>query len=225
MRLTVGPLPPAVYWRRRAIVLAVAVLLVFAIVQSCSNGAKSDGAARTAPASQTQHPAPTSSVGYPETDGPTSAGAAPTPGPTTAAATATAAAPPSDICTDAEMSVIPNPVPATAPRGAVIDISLKIKNVSKRTCTRDVGADLQEIYIKSGAVTVWSSDKCGNVKGTDLRPFTPNFEREYSVDWNGHDVTRCADNLADGPIPPAGVYQVFGRLGTKTSSPVQLTLT
>jgi hypothetical protein len=38
-------------------------------------------------------------------------------------------------------------------------------------------------------------------------------------------VTRCADNLAAGPIPAAGVYQVFGRLGTKTSSPVQLTLT
>jgi hypothetical protein len=204
-------------------VLAVAVLLVFAIVQSCSNGTKSDGAARTSSASQTQHPVPTSTALHPETGGPSSAGAAPTPEPTTAAATATA--PPSDICTDAEMSVIPNPVPATAPRGAFVDISLKIKNVSNRTCVRDVGADLQEIYIKSGAVTVWSSDRCGNVKGTDLRPFTPNFEREYSVDWNGHDVTRCADNLAAGPIPPAGVYQVFGRLGTKTSSPVQLTLT
>jgi hypothetical protein len=207
-------------------VLGVAVLLVFAIVQSCSNGTKSDGAARTDPASRTQHPAPTASVLHPETGGPTSTADAPlAPTPTTAAASPTATAPPSDFCTDAEMSVIPIPVPTTAPRGAVIDISLKIKNISKRTCNRDVGADLQEIYIKSGAVTVWSSDKCGNVKGTDLRPFTPNFEREYSVDWNGHDVTRCAANLADGPIPPAGVYQVFGRLGTRTSSPVRLTLT
>ena len=44
MRLTVGPLPSAVYWRRRAIVLGVAVVLVFLIVQSCSGGeGKSNG--------------------------------------------------------------------------------------------------------------------------------------------------------------------------------------
>ena len=35
MRLTVGPLPPAVYWRRRALVLGVALLVVFLIVQAC----------------------------------------------------------------------------------------------------------------------------------------------------------------------------------------------
>ena len=35
MRLTVGPLPPAVYWRRRSLVLGVALLVVFLIVQAC----------------------------------------------------------------------------------------------------------------------------------------------------------------------------------------------
>ena len=44
-----------------------------------------------------------------------------------------------------------------------------------RTCTRDVGPDLQEIYIKQGARTIWSSDKCGLYKGSDPQPFTPNF--------------------------------------------------
>ena len=36
-------------------------------------------------------------------------------------------------------------------RGAVVDLQLKIKNMSDRTCSRNVGADLQEIFIKSGA--------------------------------------------------------------------------
>jgi hypothetical protein len=223
MRLTVGPLPPAVYWRRRAIVLGVAVLLVFAIVQSCSGGeAKPDDRA-TAPTSQAAGPDPTVSVLRPQTRAPAPAPVT-QPAPT-AAATSAAAAPASGDCTDAEMSVIPVPALTTAPRGATIDIRLKLKNISKRTCTRDVGADVQEIYIKRGAVTVWSSDKCGQVKGSEPREFTPNFEREYSVGWNGRDVTRCANNLANGPVPPAGEYQVFGRLGTKTSNPVKLTLT
>lgn len=206
--------------------LGVAVLLIFAIVQSCSGEGKTDTGAKTAPASQTAGPDPTVSVLRPQTTAPAPAPAtqpAPTTGTTSAAPVA--AGPASGECTDAEMSVIPIPAVTTAPRGATIDMRLKIKNVSKRTCMRDVGADLQEIYIKRGAVTVWSSDKCGNVKGSDPREFTANFEREYSVGWNGRDVTRCANNLANGPVPPAGDYQVFGRLGTKTSSPVKLTLT
>ena len=37
-----------------------------------------------------------------------------------------------------------------AKRGTTVELKLKIKNISTRTCTRDVGADLQEIYVKSG---------------------------------------------------------------------------
>ena len=116
------------------------------------------------------------------------------------------------------------PEVTTVARGAMVAIRLRIKNTGKRTCNRDVGADQQELYIKKGAAKVWSSDTCGNVKGSDVQPFTPNFEREYRVDWNGKDVSKCADNLANGPVPAAGDYQVFGRLATKTSNPVKLTL-
>jgi hypothetical protein len=227
MRLTVGPLPPAVYWRRRAIVLGAAVVVIFLIVQSCSGGdASSVGNAQGHQSSAPGQPTPTVTILRPHTDGPPPK-TAPTrepannPAPTTGAV----APPPDDgSCTDAEMLVTPVPEAATAERGSMMAIRLRIKNQSKRTCSRDVGADQQELYIKKGAEKVWSSDTCGNVKGSDVQPFTPGFEREYRVDWNGHDVSQCAGNLANGPVPAAGDYQVFGRLATKTSEPVKLTL-
>ncbi|MDG4822447.1 hypothetical protein O7635_11360 [Asanoa sp. WMMD1127] len=229
MRLTVGPLPPAVYWRRRAIVLGAAVVVIFLIVQSCSGGdANSVGSGKNG---KTSAPAatPTSDVTVlrPQVDptepAPTEEEEPPPSNP--APRTGDAAPPPDDgSCTDAEMLITPVPEATSAPRGAVLAIRLRIKNTGKRTCNRDVGADQQELYIKKGAEKVWSSDTCGNVKGSDVQPFTPNFEREYRVDWNGKDVSKCADNLADGPVPAAGDYQVFGRLATKTSNPVKLTL-
>ncbi|MEV0721051.1 hypothetical protein [Asanoa sp. NPDC050611] len=227
MRLTVGPLPPAVYWRRRAIVLGAAVVVIFLVVQSCSGGDASSvgngkGGASSAPAA-----APTTgeSILRPHTDPPEEEPTSEPPASNPAPRTGEAAPPPDDgSCTDAEMLITPVPEATSAQRGSTIAIRLRIKNTGKRTCSRDVGADQQELYIKKGAAKVWSSDTCGNVKGSDVQPFTPNFEREYRVDWNGHDVSKCADNLADGPIPAAGEYQVFGRLATKTSNPVKLTL-
>ncbi|ROP31565.1 hypothetical protein EDD30_4479 [Couchioplanes caeruleus] len=128
-------------------------------------------------------------------------------------------------CTDQEISVTPIPAGTTARRGVPIEIRLKIKNVSARTCSRDVGADLQELYIESGAQKVWSSDTCSNAKGSDVREFPSNGEREYNVTWNGRQSNKCAAGLAAGTAPPAGQYQVRGRLGAKVSAPVILTLT
>ncbi|BCJ53669.1 hypothetical protein Asp14428_51440 [Actinoplanes sp. NBRC 14428] len=128
-------------------------------------------------------------------------------------------------CGDPEISVTPIPAGTTARRGIPIEIRLKIKNISARACARDVGADLQELYIESGAQKVWSSDTCSNAKGSDIRQLPPNGEREYKVTWNGHQSNRCSGGLAAGTAPPAGQYQVRARLGSKVSAPVVLTLT
>lgn len=107
----------------------------------------------------------------------------------------------------------------------MVDLHLKIKNRSERTCSRDVGADAQELFIKSGAEKIWSSDTCGTGKGSDPQSFTPGFERSYQVGWNGRDSTKCANGVAAGPNPQAGTYQVFARVGTKLSEPVKLIVT
>jgi hypothetical protein len=144
----------------------------------------------------------------------------PTPSPTASAAN-------SELCTDNEIRVTARPERTTMPRGATLSISLLVKNVSNRTCSRDVGADLQELRILQGTEKIWSSDDCGGLRGHELRQFPPGHERSYSVVWNGKSSSACAKTIKrtpDGPTPRAGEYQLYGRVGTHLSSPVTLTL-
>ena len=127
-----------------------------------------------------------------------------------------------DGCTDAEISVTPLPASTSVKRGAPLEIRLKIKNVGTRTCSRDVGAIAQELYIDQGAQKIWSSDTCSNANQSDVKAIAPGTEREYVVTWNGRMTTKCDNNLAAGPAPAAGVYQLRARLSTKLSDPVAL---
>ncbi|WP_433388266.1 hypothetical protein [Micromonospora sp. KLBMP9576] len=239
MRLTVGPLAPAVYWRRRAVVLGAGLLFLIVLLYSCTGSdrnANKSGDAQPTPGatSSAATPEPTGSVLDPQAGAP-SPGAAggPAAGDPSGEPTGTDSPPVAPVvpavddgtCTDTELTVIPVVQPASVVRGAVANLQLKIKNRSERTCSRDVGADAQELFIKSGAEKIWSSDTCGTGKGSDVQSFTPGFERSYQVGWNGRDTTRCADGVAAGPNLPAGSYQVFARVGTKHSEPVKLTVT
>lgn len=224
MRLIVGPLPAAIYWRRRAMLLGALLIAVLMIAYACSSGgvdpAAQVGASSTAPAAPARSAAPTAkpSDGVIAPIGEVSA--SPTP---TAAISATN----SDLCTDNEIRVTPRPERTTMPRGATLTITLLIKNVSNRTCSRDVGADLQELRILQGTEKIWSSDDCGGLHGHELRQFPPGHERSYSVVWNGKSSSACAKTLKrtpDGPVPHADEYQLYGRVGTHLSSPVTLTL-
>ncbi|MEU4551570.1 hypothetical protein EV382_4779 [Micromonospora violae] len=237
MRLTVGPLPPAVYWRRRAVVLGAGLLFLIVLLYSCTGSGRSGGQKPTAggsPSATSAAPAgPDGPVLTPQTGVP-SASTSADPGATNPAPAITSNTPPlgaaagaedDGTCTDEEISVVSSASSTSVQRGAVVELQLKIKNTSDRTCSRNVGADLQEIFIKSGAEKVWSSDTCGKVQGSDVQSFTPNFERSYRVPWNGRDTSRCDGALAGGPLAPIGSYQVFARVGTKHSEPAKLTVT
>jgi hypothetical protein len=242
MRATVGPLPPAVYWRRRAVVLGGLLLGVIVLFVSCTGGNKADKLGRGTASSVSPTPGPATST---PDDDPSFSDAAPGAGPSLPSETELAPQP-SDVtgagtgattgpnvnvtapadgsCADAEMAVTPVPALTTLRRGQSVAVRLAIKNVSARTCTRDVGADLQELYIEQGARRIWSSDTCSDTHGSDVERFVPGAERVYAVTWNGRQVSKCAGGLAAGPAPPPGSYAVRGRLGAKVSAPVTVTI-
>ncbi|WP_328462980.1 adhesin [Actinoplanes sp. NBC_00393] len=246
MRATVGPLPSAVYWRRRAVVLGAILLGVIVLFMSCLGEDDENPRTKNA-ASQYPTPAPASDNGSPSPDpsflddGPGVGQALPDPAdlqpqpneddelPTTlpsqgGGTDANVNVPADAACADTEISVTPIPADTTVRRGTPVNIRLKIKNIGTRTCNRNVGADAQELYLESGAQKLWSSDPCSTAKGDDVRSFAPGAEREYQVTWNGRQSSRCASGQAAGPVAPAGQYELRGRLGTIVSQPVALSV-
>ncbi|GAA0738058.1 hypothetical protein Drose_01315 [Dactylosporangium roseum] len=220
MKLTVGPLPAGVYWRRRAIVGGVLLVVVLMLWASCGNDAgdenKTPMGASVPPASVE----PTTTLLVPTTGDPASSA------PSSGASSSSASQPSVDstvpACADADLSLIASPEQPVQFRGAYLKFTLKIKNISARDCARDLGADHQEMYLQVGAVKMWSSDDCDAPHGSKMITLKPNIEQSFSLDWNG----KASNNgCANREIPPAGKYQLVGRLDTKISEPAQVQLT
>jgi hypothetical protein len=253
MRTTVGPLPSSVYWRRRAVVLGAALLGIIVLFVSCSGGGDKGNPKNRAASDSSSLPTPAPAGSSTPDDQPsflnsvpgngpslpdpgslesqqpgagTATGGSATTQPTTGTGTGTntnVTAPADGSCADLEMAVVPVPSSTTVQRGSPVDITIKIKNVGSRTCSRDVGAVPQELYLDQGARKYWSSDDCSPAGGHDVRQFAPGVERDYKITWNGRESSTCTNGAASGPNPPDGQFQLRARLGTLVSNPVTLT--
>lgn len=127
-------------------------------------------------------------------------------------------------CADSEMQITPSASSTTISRAApTVDLTLTIKYIGRRTCSRDVGSDPQELYLSSGVQVYWSSDKCGGTGGHDVRQWSPGNSRAYKITWNGRQSSSCDGGVAAGPVPPPGQFQLRGRLGSLISNPITLT--
>jgi hypothetical protein len=221
MKLTVGPLPSAVYWRRRAILLAALLVTVSVLWVSISSVSHSESAKPTA------HPAKTTTLLTPglglDSTAPASSPAGPA-APVVTTPPPAAVVPAVTPCADTEIAIAPIADPNPAPRGATVRLTLKIKNISARTCSRDLGADAQELYIQLGAEKMWSSDACSPLHGSSVQNLTAGAEQAFFVSWTGKASNAGCDE-AKRVAPPVGKYQLFGRLATKISDPFVLTLT
>lgn len=250
MRTTVGPLASSVYWRRRAVVLGAVLLVIIVLFVSCSNGGddkKADPKGKAASSSSSMStPAPADSDpddqpsfvdNPPAGSGPSlpdpaqvqsqQAGApttgAPAGGGQTGANT-NVTLPADGSCADSEMQIVPSASTTTIHRAApTVDLTLTVKYVGTRTCSRDVGSDPQELYLSSGVQVYWSSDKCSPTGGHDVRQWSPGTVRAYKLTWNGRQSSSCDGGVAAGPVPPPGQFQLRGRLGSLVSNPITLT--
>jgi hypothetical protein len=216
MRLTVGPLPAAVYWRRRAVVLLGIAMVVLVIAYACGSGESPIAGAGTQP----------------------TATATPTPTPTPTLLRSTTATPratqsPFTLpvvggkgpCADAELQVTATAAASTVQRGQPVDVTIRIKNLSQRTCARDIGADMQELRLLDGSTLVWSSDDCNANKGRNMHSFAPGRQVSYTLTWNGRrSRTGVGEKtcVTGAPTPEPAVYQLVARLDQQLSAPFSL---
>ncbi|MEV4131169.1 hypothetical protein AB0J72_03290 [Dactylosporangium sp. NPDC049742] len=219
MKLTVGPLPAGVYWRRRAIIGGALLIVVLMLWVQCSG----PDPKRTPASAQTKAPASTGPTATPAAAEPTiqtpTTGDPASSAPPSSAPAVTSTVP---VCADTDLSLVAQPEQAMQFRGAYLKFFLKIKNTSARECTRDVGADYQELYLQVGAIKMWSSDACDAPKGSQPTTLKPGIEVQFSTTWNGKTTK---DGCEHRDLPPAGKYELMARLDTKLSAPVQVQLT
>ncbi|PZS09106.1 MAG: hypothetical protein DLM55_07055 [Acidimicrobiales bacterium] len=101
-------------------------------------------------------------------------------------------------------------------------MQLSLVNTSGKPCTRDVGAGQQETLISAGEQRIWSSDTCSNDHASNQHTLQPNEKLTYWVTWN---TIISTPNCAKPDAAKAGTYQAVGRIGSKSSAPVTVTLT
>ena len=221
MRLTVGRLPAAVYWRRRAVVLVGLAIVTLIIAYSCggssSSGAESPQATATSSSPTATHPAVSS---------PSATTPPPTPTPTPYVLPHPTLSGP---CTDDEIGLTAAANPSDAKLGQPVSFTITIKNISTRSCARDIGAEPQTLLLldATGTTTIWSSDDCNPNHSSDIETLAAGGSRSFTLTWNGYRSRSGTGQptCAGATQPDPGDYQLVARLDKKLSSPFIFHLT
>jgi hypothetical protein len=226
----VGPLPSAVYWRRRLLVLGgtlgvlcgggwLGVAVATGGPQQPDTGAA--GSTSEAPATPAlEQVLPSLAAVQVPTIAPTTTSAAvvpvepppPPPGPVSGGP-----------CGDDMISVEVRPTPASTPVGSKPTFDLVVTNVSPVACVRTMDKGLQEIVLLDGAGNrVWGSNDCYPEASSDVRTLQPGEAAVFPVLWSG--LSSAPGCTGERSMPGAGGYVLRGRLDTKTSADAPFTL-
>jgi hypothetical protein len=208
-----GRLPQRVYWVRRSIVLAVALLLVFGIGKLLGgNGQDPAGSgveASNTAAQQQQSSSSPAVVGpmAPSTTTRTKASKGPL-------------LPPSGTCQDDEVSVLPS-VPRAWGAGDIV-IRLGLQGIQP-ACTFKVSPESVVVKITSGSDRIWSSQDCPtSIKPADVvvRSGVPTY---VNVVWNGRRSDDTCSRTA--AYANAGYYHAFAAVLGSTPTDTQFEIT
>jgi hypothetical protein len=156
IRNPVGPQPPAVYWRRRLLLvlglIAVIVVIVLIVTRPAGKPAgdktPSPGTSHSASPSGTPNPSPSFTTPAGGTGG-------------------TADAP---ACAPASVTVTAITNSKSYAAGSQPQLSMNITNSGAAPCTYDVGTGAQEYIITSGNDRIWDSKDCQTTPTSRSRP-------------------------------------------------------
>jgi hypothetical protein len=226
-----GPLPSQIYWRRRALALGIAVVVVGVIAavvgMIVTNGS---GAATKNAATQSATPtaaAPTPLPGEnPEVKSPVVPPPQQAP-PPTATPTAAVTPPPvlkeGDDCPDSTLAVKGITSQPEYMVGDQPKFTMVVTNIGLVACKRDVGAAVLAAYVYSLDNTrLWSNLDCAPSNETLVKTFSPGEQVTTEVTWTGMgSAPNCP--LPRQPIGP-GTYNLIVQLGNLRSASVPFVL-
>lgn len=220
-----GPLPSQIYWRRRALAIGIAVVVVgiiaaiVAVIMTSSSGAETKSADEPTAAAAPPTPLPGEN---PEVKTPVVPPAQHAP-PPTATPTAAVTPPPllkeGDDCPDSTLAVKgitsqPQYVVGEQPKFTMV-----VTNIGLVACKRDVGAAVLAAYVYSlDNNRLWSNLDCAPSNETLVKTFNPGEQVTTEVTWTGMgSAPQCP--MPRQPIG-AGTYNLMVQLGNLRSAPV-----
>ena len=225
-----GPLPSQIYWRRRGLAVAVAVVVVggvLAVVAALLHGnAGADATDAKRPATaQAGQPAPDPHKEEVKTPvvPPAAQGV-----PSTVTPTAAVTPPPvlqeGDDCPDSTLAVKGLTSEPSYTLGDQPKFTMVVTNIGLVSCKRDVGAAVLAAYVYSlDNQRLWSNLDCAPSNETLVKAFAPGEQVTTEVTWTGMgSAPQCP--LPRQPIGP-GTYNLVVQLGNLRSASVPFMLT
>jgi hypothetical protein len=224
-----GPLPSQIYWRRRALAIGIAVVVVgiiaaiVAVIVTSSSGAESKSADEPTAAAAPPTPLPGEN---PEVKTPVVPPAEQAPPPSATPTAAVIPPPvlkPGDDCPDSTLAV----KGITGPQyvvGEQPQFTMVVTNIGLVACKRDVGAAVLAAYVYSlDNQRLWSNLDCSHSNETLVKTFDPGEQVTTTVTWTGMgSAPQCP--LPRQPIGP-GTYNLVVQLGNLRSATVPFMLT
>ncbi|CCG01554.1 hypothetical protein [Blastococcus saxobsidens] len=223
----VGPLPAAVYWRRRLTVLVVLLLVlggvswltVSLVAGSGAGAAAASGTAAPAEVPALERVVPTVSELRTPATAPVSA---PAPAPEPVSDPAPAGPTPGGPCTD-DMLGLEVRTPGQVAVGTKPTFELVVVNTASVPCVRTLDKQLQELVMVDAARTrVWGSNDCFPESSSDQRILAPGEAVVFLIVWGG--LTSEPTCTAPRVNPAPGEYVLRGRLDTKVSGDAPIVL-
>ncbi|RZS79468.1 hypothetical protein EV189_3822 [Motilibacter rhizosphaerae] len=232
----VGPEPPTVYWRRRALVLGGLVVVLALLLAYCTRGGGGSGGSASSSASSSSAASDGASDGAsvdavggglepsaPADDASSAASGEPAAsGASTAEASASATPAAGGTCADSAITVSVRTDARAYAVGGRPHISLSVTNSSRAACRRDVGSAALSVVVRSGADRVWSSDDCGGKGTSRVTPLAAGAAYSTSVTWSGK--RSAPGECGARPAAKAGTYTVTAYAGRAASTPVRFVL-
>ncbi|MGF7122851.1 hypothetical protein [Rhodococcus sp. BE178] len=216
-----GPLPPEIYWRRRALaiggVVVVVALLVW-IIASVRGGGDDPESAAAAGTSELTEATTTPAAEPSDGSGSSTADASGTSVSGTTAAS-TSAGPEVAPCADQSLALKVSPDRPQYKAGDEPSFSIAITNIGTSKCERDLGSGLQQalVYSLNGSNRLWSNVDCYPDADPAMQVLEPGGQARFTVKWSG--TTSEPGCKAPRVQVAPGAYTVVAQLGELRSSP------